>query len=154
MVHSLGTIQRNSQTGEVRPAFTFTDVNGPFNAVGPADFAKIYNIPTTTATGAGQSMAIVGQSNINLQDVADCRSIFGLPVNVPKVILNGPDPGLVAGDETESDLDVQWAGAVAPQAQIIFVTTQMTDTDFVAGGDAPAPDKMGNNSGPRFSGRY
>src|SRR6266404_5248317 len=154
MVHSLGTIQRNSQTGEVRPAFTFTDVNGTFNAVGPADFAKIYNIPTTTATGAGQSIAIVGQSNINLQDVADFRSIFGLPVNVPKVILNGPDPGLVAGDETESDLDVQWAGAVAPQAQIIFVTTQMTDTDFVAGVDASAQYIVDNNVAPVLSESY
>src|SRR6202030_538023 len=154
MVHSLGTIQRNSQTGEVRPAFTFTDVNGTFNAVGPADFAKIYNIPTTTATGAGQSIAIVGQSNINLQDVADFRSIFGLPANLPQVILNGQDPGLVPGDETESDLDVQWAGAVAPQAQIIFVTTQTTNTDFVAGVDASAQYIVDNNVAPILSESY
>jgi subtilase family serine protease len=154
MVHSLETFQRNSQTGEVRPAFTFTDVNGTFNAVGPADFAKIYNIPITTATGAGQSIAIVGQSNINLQDVADFRSIFGLPANVPQVILNGPDPGLVPGDETESDLDVQWAGAVAPQAQIIFVTTQTTNTDFVAGVDASAQYIVDNNVAPVLSESY
>src|SRR5260221_6139903 len=87
-LHSAGTFQRNAKTGEVKPASTFSDVNGTFYAVGPADFAKIYNIPTT-ATGLGQSIAIVGQSNINLQDVADFRSIFGLPANVPQVILNG-----------------------------------------------------------------
>src|SRR5712664_1796085 len=79
MVHNLGTFQRNAKTGEVRPKFTFNDINGTFYAVGPADFAKIYNIDTTTATGAGQSIAIVGQSNINLQDVADFRTVFGLP---------------------------------------------------------------------------
>jgi subtilase family serine protease len=152
-LHNAGTFQRNAKTGEVKPAFTFSDVNGTFYAVGPADFAKIYNIPTT-ATGLGQSIAIVGQSNINLQDVADFRSIFGLPANVPQVILNGPDPGLVSGDETESDLDVEWAGAVAPQAQIIFVTTQTTNTDFVAGVDASAQYIVDNNVAPILSESY
>src|SRR6266404_3607128 len=70
----LGSFRR-METGEIRPLFTYTDVNGTFYAVGPADFAKIYNIPTTTATGAGQSIAIVGQSNINLQDVTDFRAM-------------------------------------------------------------------------------
>jgi subtilase family serine protease len=152
-LHNAGTFQRNAKTGEVKPAFTFSDVNGTFYAVGPADFAKIYNIPTT-ATGAGQNIAIVGQSNINLQDVADFRNIFGLPANAPQVILNGPDPGLVSGDETESDLDVEWAGAVAPQAHIIFVTTQTTNTDFVAGVDASAQYIVDNNVAPILSESY
>src|SRR5713101_3742642 len=153
-IHNAGTFRRNAKTGEVKPAFTFTDVNGTFYAVGPADFAKIYNINTTTATGAGQSIAIVGQSNINLQDVADFRTVFGLPANVPQVILNGPDPGLVSGDETESDLDVEWAGAVAQQAQIIFVTTQTSQTDFVAGVDASAVYIVDNNVAPVLSESY
>ena len=153
MLHNLGTFQRNAKTGEVRPAFTFSDINGTFYAVGPADFAKIYNIPAG-ADGTGQSIAIVGQSNINLQDVADFRTVFGLPANVPQVILNGPDPGLVSGDETESDLDVQWAGAAAPNAQIIFVTTQSTGTDFVAGVDASAQYIVDNNVAPVLSESY
>jgi subtilase family serine protease len=153
-LHRVGTFRRNAKTGEVKPAFTFSDVNGTFYAVGPADFAKIYNINIITATGAGQSIAIVGQSNINLQDVADFRSIFGLPANVPQVILNGPDPGLVSGDETESDLDVEWAGAVARQAQIIFVTTQTTQTDFTAGVDASAIYIVDNNVAPVLSESY
>jgi subtilase family serine protease len=153
-LHNAGTFQRNAKTGEVKPAFTFSDVNGTFYAVGPADFAKIYNVPTATWTGANQSIAIVGQSNITLQDVADFRSIFGLPANVPQVILNGPDPGLVPGDETESDLDVEWAGAVAPQAHIIFVTSQTTDTDFVAGVDASAQYIVDNNVAPILSESY
>src|ERR1700686_2596100 len=101
MYHRLGTFQRNAKTGEVKPALTFTDVNGTFYAMGPADFATIYNIPGT-ATGLGQSIGIVGQSNINVQDVTAFRSIFGLPAYSPgqlNVILNGPDPGLVAGGE-------------------------------------------------------
>src|SRR3984893_13307518 len=153
-VHNAGTFKRNTKTGEAKPAFTFSDVNGTFYALGPADFAKIYNIPTSTATGGGQSIAVVGQSNINLKDLADFPNIFGLPANLPQVILNGPDPGLVPGDETESDLDVQWAGAVAPQAQIIFVTTQTTNTDFVAGVDASAQYIVDNNVAPVLSESY
>src|SRR6267154_424654 len=154
MLRRLGTFERNAKTREVRPKFTFTDVNGTFYALGPADFAKIYNIPGSTATGAGQSIAIVGQSNINLQDVTDFRNIFGLPANLPQVIVNGPDPGLVSGDETESDLDVEWAGAVAPQAQIIFVTTESAATDFTAGVDASAQYIVDNNVAPVLSESY
>ena len=156
MVHRLGTFQRNAKTGEVRPAFTFTDVNGTFYAVGPADFATIYNIPSTR-TGAGQSIAIVGQSNINVQDVTNFRSIFGLPAYSAgqlNVILNGPDPGLVDGDEGESDLDVEWAGAVAPAATIDFVVTQTSLTDATAGIDGSALYIVDNNIAPILSESY
>src|SRR6266404_1712688 len=118
---------------------------------------KIYNIPTTTATGAGQSIAIVGQSNINLQDVTDFRAMFGLPAYTAgqlNVILNGPDPGLVPGDETESDLDVEWAGAVAPAATINFVTTQTTQTDGTFGIDGSAVYIVDNNVAPILSESY
>jgi len=152
----LGSFRR-MENGEIRPLFTFTDVNGTFYGVGPADFAKIYNIPTTTATGAGQSIAIVGQSNINLQDVTDFRAMFGLPAYAAgqlNVILNGPDPGLVSGDETESDLDVEWAGAVAPAATINFVTTQTTQTDSTFGVDGSAVYIVDNNVAPILSESY
>src|SRR6266403_592215 len=155
-MHSLGTFQRNAKTGEVKPAFTFTDVNGTFYAMGPADFATIYNIPAA-ATGAGQSIAIVGQSNINLPDVTDFRAICGLPAYAPgqlNVILNGPDPGLVSGDEGESDLDVEWAGAIAPAATIDFVVTQSSHTDAAAGIDGSALYIIDNNIAPILSESY
>ena len=160
----LGSFRR-METGEIRPLFTFTDVNGTFYAVGPADFAKIYNIPPSGADGTGQSIAIVGQSNVNLQDVIDFRAMFGLPAyastctGVPgqcplTVILNGPDPGLVDGDEGESDLDVEWAGAVAPAATINFVTTQTTQTDVTSGIDGSATYIVDNNVSPILSESY
>jgi len=156
MFRRLGTFQRNAKTGEVRPAFTFTDVNGTFYAMGPADFATIYNIPGGS-TGTGQSIAIVGQSNINVQDVTNFRSIFGLPAYSPgqlNVILNGPDPGLVSGDEGESDLDVEWAGAIAPAATIDFVVTESTQTDATAGIDGSATYIVDNNVAPILSESY
>ncbi|HXM97918.1 MAG TPA: Ig-like domain repeat protein [Candidatus Dormibacteraeota bacterium] len=134
-VHRIGKFRRNINSGEVQPLFTYSDVNGTFYGMGPADFAKIYNIPSAY-TGAGQNIAIVGRSNINIQDVRDFRTVFGLPANDPQIILNGPDPGLISGDEGESDLDVEWSGAIAPGAKIIFVTTQSTITDAMDGIDA------------------
>ena len=152
-VKRFGKFQRNMKTGEIRPLFTFTDVNGTFYGVGPADFKKIYNVPATL-DGTGVSIAVVGQSNIDLQDVADFRSIFGLSANQPTVILNGPDPGLVSGDEGESDLDVEWAGAIAPNASIKFVTTQSTSTDGVSGVDASAAYIVDNNVAAILSESY
>src|SRR5713226_5648886 len=154
-VKHLGSFRR-MENGEIRSLFTFNDTNGTFYALGPADFSKIYNIQSG-ADGTGQSIAIVGQSNINVQDVTDFRSIFGLPPYAPgqlNVILNGPDPGLVSGDEGESDLDVEWAGAVAPGATIDFVVTQSSQTDATAGIDGSALYIVDNNVAPILSESY
>jgi len=153
LLKRLGKFQRNSKTGEVSPLFTFTDVNGTFFGVGPADFKKIYNVPAAL-DGTGVSIAIVAQSNINLQDAADFRSIFGLSAKAPNVVLNGPDPGLVSGDEGESDLDVEWSGAIAPNASIIFVPTLLTDTDGGGGVDASAEFIVDNNLAAILSDSY
>ena len=159
-IKRFGKFRRDLLTGEITPLFTFTDVNGTFFGMGPADFAKIYNIPAG-ADGTGQSIAIVARSNINPQDVTDFRSMFGLPaystcnlaVAQPQlcVILNGADPGLVSGDEGEADLDVEWSGAVAPAATIKFVVSESEQTDMVDGVDASAVFIVDNNIAPVMS---
>jgi len=154
LVKRFGKFQRNMKTGEITPLFTYTNVNGgTFYGVGPADFNEIYNVPSTL-DGTGVSIAVVGQSNINIQDVRDFRSIFGLAANDPQIILNGPDPGLVSGDQGESDLDVEWAGAIAPKATIKFVASQSTATDGVSGVDASAVYIVDNNLAPVLSESY
>jgi len=108
-----------------------TDFSGGLHALSPYDFAAVYDLaPLWNAgyDGAGQSIAVVGQTDIQLSDVAAFRATFGLPANNPLVIVNGQDPGIVPGDETESDLDVEWAGAVAKGATIDFVTSASTNT--------------------------
>jgi subtilase family serine protease len=129
----VGSFFRSKITGEVKPLFT-PPGSPNFFPLAPADFAAIYNtIPLVNGNpkidGTGQTIAIVGESDINVQDVVDFRNLFGLPQNFSSknVILNGTDPGF-NGSETESDLDVQWAGAVAPGATIDFVTSSPTET--------------------------
>ena len=103
--------------------------------LGPYDFATIYNVLAlwnAGIDGTGQSIGILNESNIAIQDVRDFRNIFGLLANDPQIVLNGSDPGLVSGVETEADLDVEWSGAVAKGATIKLVVSASTDaTDGV-----------------------
>ncbi len=144
MRHRAGTFTRTAD-GRVEPQFTGS--TGQFFVVGPADFAKIYNIPASL-DGTGQTIAIVGDSNINPQDVTDFRTLFGLPANPPNIILNGPDPGLAA-DEGEAALDVQISGMVAPKATIDFVVSE--DTLTAAGIDLSSFYIIDNNVAPVMS---
>jgi pseudomonalisin len=107
------------------------------NALAPADFATIYDVNPLYSqglTGTGVTIAITGRTEILLSDVTAFRSYFGLPVKDPVIIHNGVSPGnLGAGEEIEGDLDVEWSGAVAPQATIDFVVSASTyATDGVA----------------------
>ena len=103
------------------------------NYLGPGDFATIYNTQPLLATGnngAGVSIAVVGRSDIAMSDVEAFRTIFGLPFNDPNIVYANTDPGDVSGDDVEATLDVEWSGAVAPQAKINLVlgaTTSTTD---------------------------
>jgi subtilase family serine protease len=121
--------------------------------VTPYDFATIYNVLplwNNNITGSGQTIAIAGTSFINIglnggaNDVATFRGAFGLSTNFP----TSPTPheidagsyfntGTTAsictstsstaycglGDLLENSLDVEWSGAVAPNAQIDLVVT-------------------------------
>jgi hypothetical protein len=156
-VRNVGQYRRVKASGELQPLFTY---GSPANyALAPADFLTIYSVPTTGADGAGQTIAVVGQSNINVQDIIDFRNLFGLPQNftLANIIVNGPDPGIVAGDEGESDLDVEWAGAIAPNANILFVTSESTQSNpnqVSAGVDLSALYIIDNNLAPVMSESY
>jgi hypothetical protein len=167
MHHLAGVFSRSKDTGQVKlvkPANPELTYQCDFNpntgqpiycaALVPYDFAAIYNVlplwnGTPAIDGTGQTIAIVGESNINLQDVRNFRSSFGLPANDPVVVLNGPDPGLIRGAETEADLDVQWSGGVAKGATIKLVVSQPTETS--AGADLSAEYIVDNNLAPILS---
>ena len=120
----------------------------------PADFAKIYNLQPLYAAGidgTGQTIAIVGRSNIDVQDIHAFRSLLGLPVNDPQVIVNGDDPGMTFYDLPEATLDVTWSGAVAPMATIKFVVSQSNFTDGV---DVSAAYIVDHNVAPVMSTSY
>ncbi len=127
-VVSLHDFRSRPMHANVRPAPNFTDSSGG-HAMAATDFATIYNTKALTTQGidgTGVSIAVLGRTNIVMGDMTTFRSAMGLPANPPQIILNGADPGRQTGDEGESDLDLQWAGAVAPGATIKFVTSAST----------------------------
>ena len=127
-----GDVQIDAASHKLQPLFTFPFGNGTFYGVGPGDFATIYNTKPLIAggnDGTGQTIAIVGETQINAQDVSDFRAMFGLTNNfsASNIILNGMDPGITStAEESEADLDVQWSGAVAPGATVKFVVSAST----------------------------
>ena len=104
-----------------------TNLSDGSHGLSPADFAAIYdlnplyNTLPTALNGSGITIAIVAISDIIPQDVADFRTVFGLPANPPTIIVDGEDPGDVGGADAEATLDTEWSGAIAPGATIDVV---------------------------------
>jgi len=128
-VVTLSDFRRTSQIALIKaqPEYSAGSTHNMF----PADFATIYDLnPLYSAgtTGTGAAIAIAGRSNVNLSDVDSFRSVAGLVANAPLVTVEGADPGLVASDQFESTLDMEWSGAVAPAATINLVVAASTAT--------------------------
>jgi uncharacterized protein (TIGR03437 family) len=116
----------------------YTSARGVHN-IAPDDQATIYDItPLYNAgtNGTGQKIAIGGQTEINISDISTFRSTYNLPVNNPQTLLvpGSKNPGIQSesGDLAESDLDLEWAGAVARNATLIFVysTDALTSVQY------------------------
>ncbi|MGA7575076.1 MAG: protease pro-enzyme activation domain-containing protein [Terriglobales bacterium] len=123
----------------------------------PDDIATIYDIGalyTAGIDGTGQKLAVIGQTDVYLSDLNDFRSGFNLPTiptsgggscdtnvsglivapcnttNLQYVLVNADPGGITSPDDlAEADLDLEWSGATARNAQIIYVN---------------APDQNGN----------
>jgi hypothetical protein len=163
-----GAFTRNPATGVVkplgtpdpaRPSWTASCNNGQNSCyfLGPYDFGAIYNVlPLWTGTpaidGTGQTIAIIGESDVDFKDIEGFQNLFGLPTKDPVLVIDGPDPGVVQGDETESDLDLQWSGSVAKGATIDFVIAATTNTTL--GVDLAAQHAVDKNIAPIISESY
>ena len=93
----------------------------------PGDLAAIYDIQalyTAGFDGTGQKVAIIGQTDVSLTDLRAFRAQFNLPANDPQMVLFGADPGTSSADQIEANLDLEWSGAVARNASIVYVYSQ------------------------------
>ena len=166
-----GVYSKNRSTGEVKvvrstkpPLFTLgcgsnPNTGAPIScfALGPFDFATIYNVlPLWNATpandGTGQTIAVIGETDVVNSDIESFQKLFGLPVKDPVFVVDGPDPGISPGDETESDLDLEWAGSIAKGATIKFVVAATTNTTL--GVDLAAQFAVDQNIAPIISESY
>lgn len=95
------------------------------HALAPVDLWTIYDtLPLYEfgLTGNGMKLAVIGQSDVNLSDIALYQSTVGIPNNPPlKLLVPGDaNPGITS-DSTEAVLDLELAGAFVPSAEILFV---------------------------------
>jgi trimeric autotransporter adhesin len=138
-IRVLGKASYNLKTHEAAPEWTYPDsATGVTYELGPADFAVQYDIaPVYKAgtTGAGESIGILSDSNVDLSLVQAYQTLFGLAGNLPTVVVDGNDPGQNS-DVTEAYLDIEQAGAVAPGANVVMYTsagTVLTDPLLTSG---------------------
>ena len=131
-----------AQANDVHPQFT-SSISGS-HYVSPGDFYTIYKVPaaSTGITGSGVTIAVMGQTDISISDVTAFRSASSLSTaNLPSVyciktnsagtvtssgIVTSPASapscvGTSTSDLAEAQLDVEWSGAVAQSASILYV---------------------------------
>jgi subtilase family serine protease len=124
---------RNRRQVQAPPDAHFTSSVTGSHFVAPADFATIYDVKAlynSGIDGTGQKIAVAGQTDIKLTDIEAFRAAAGLPANDPQVVLDGAAPGIKTDDMTEADLDVEWSGAVAKGATIIYVNSTNVINSF------------------------
>lgn len=115
-----------------RPQPRFTSSISGNHFLTPDDFATIYHLKPLYdqgIDGTGQWVGVMGQTDIPLADIARFRTLSGLPANAP-VVKNIPNAqgGVLANDIGEADLDVEWAGAVARNATVVYVNAGTSPT--------------------------
>lgn len=115
------------------PAPRLTSSTSGQAVITPADLATIYDLDqlySAGLTGSGVKIAISGQTDLDMTQVQAFRSAAGFPTNTPQTIIVGQDPGVSATDQMESYLDVEWAGAMARAASIVYVASDNVFTSF------------------------
>ncbi len=123
-----------AQHALVQPNYT---TSSGTHYLAPNDVATIYNIAPLYSKGydgTGQKIVVAGQSDVALSDIENFRSMFGLTANDPQLLLvpGTSDPGTVSADQQEADLDIEWLGAVARKATVIYVysTNVLNSTQY------------------------
>jgi hypothetical protein len=168
----LGEATYDPKTSTAKPQWTinggagYPTIGGVNFALTPGDFGVQYDLPNptlnshytgTTYDGTGETIAIINDSNVNIDLVNQFRTLFGLPANPPNVVIDGNDPGIdgvnnpdgLNYDSGEAYLDVEWSGAVAPKATVDLVIG--ADTALESGFFLAAEHAVYSNLAPVMS---
>jgi subtilase family serine protease len=140
-VRGFNNFRPKSQAHRFEPDYTFLFQGQNIPFVAPGDVATIYDINALYSAGVdgtGETLAVIGQTGIFQADLTAFRTGFGLSgiscttdasdiitacntSNFRYVLVNGV-PQNIYGDLSEADIDIEWSGAAARNAQVIFVT--------------------------------
>ena len=127
-VRNLNDFRPKPQVRFQKPAPDFTSGQTGNHYLTPKDVATIYDVSAAYNSGyngTGQSIVVVGQSEVEVSDIEHFQSAAGLTIKDPTLVLV-PNSGSAAsstGDESESDLDLEYSGGMGTGATIYFVYT-------------------------------
>ncbi len=154
--HSGVSVVRSASDAKASPAFTYRNGSQWVYVVTPQDLYTIYNVnPVFNVNGgtgngnlgANATVAVIEQSDIEYGtvdsttgaatggDVATFRSMFGVPGTLNMHVYHGygsvtcADPSYTEKDELEATLDAEWANALAPSANLIFMSCDATSAN-------------------------
>ncbi|MGH9519796.1 MAG: S53 family peptidase, partial [Terriglobales bacterium] len=109
-----------------RAAFTSSQTGSVFFA--PGDIKVAYDMNSVISAGndgTGQTNVIAGQSAVSLTDVSNFQTAAGSTPKSPITVLvpGSGSSATYAGDQGESDLDLEWSSTMAPGATVYFIYT-------------------------------
>ncbi|HEY1805035.1 MAG TPA: protease pro-enzyme activation domain-containing protein, partial [Terracidiphilus sp.] len=157
---------RKAETGSgpgTKPLYSNPDIDGDFD-VTPQDFYTIYNVnPIFNAgtKGATATVAVVEETDIVYGtvnstthaatggDVQTFRTLFGVPGTLNMHVYHGygtvtcNDPGVDPngnGEQGEAALDAEWASALAPAANLIFMSCDQSVNNGIISSEAALID--------------
>jgi subtilase family serine protease len=115
----------------VNPEGSFTCSGVPCNIIFPGDFATIYNAGSGGVDGTGQTIAIIGRSQVCTSDITGFAGLAAVTINGPHLVVptTGSQPaaavctGSTSSDQDEATLDVTRSGSVAQGATIDLVAS-------------------------------
>lgn len=118
------------------PGFT---TGSSYQLIVPNDLHTIYNfdgVYSKGITGKDQEIVVIEDSNVySAKDWSVFRKTFGLSKythgSFTQIHPGGcADPGVIAGNDSESTLDAEYASAAAPDAAIVLASCADTKTTF------------------------
>jgi subtilase family serine protease len=122
-----------SPVDPAQPLYTQTVCTGssvPCHYISPADLYTIYNFNPLASPlgGTGVTIGVIGQTDLNTGNVLPDPSItaFRTAAGLPPIILQAKligltDPGVSPSDVDEAHIDIEWSGAAAPGANILYI---------------------------------
>ena len=109
----------------VQPEFTAASTGAHY--LTPKDVQTMYGMTALTQNvqGQGQGIAVAGQSYVDTSSSSKIAqfqsSTSGGSLPTPVLVPGSGVEAISAGDEGESELDVEYASGIAPQAQVFLV---------------------------------
>jgi subtilase family serine protease len=127
----------DAKTHRAVPQYTGNIGYGNFYLLAPSDIQTIYNIPVSTtspgAGGNGVTIGVIGDSQVNLNLIAQYQQLGGSGANLPVEVVDGSDPVIVptttGPDATIAYEQLELLSAAAPNANVNYYVSSTTDYD-------------------------